>query len=72
MLLAQLRPEAGFTQGRLHVFPGGVGSFVHAAYKPLHPRRHIHVGLAGGCLQLGVIACPDFLDAAALRFKCEA
>jgi len=24
----------------------------------LHPRRHIHVGLAGGCLQLGVIASP--------------
>jgi hypothetical protein len=34
----------------------------------LHPGRHIHVCLAGGCLQLGVIASPDFLDAAALRF----
>ena len=58
MLLAQLGPEAGFAQGRLHVIPSCNGGFVQAAHKPLHPGRHIHVGLAGGRLQLGVIACP--------------
>ena len=55
MLLAQLGPKARFAHGQLHVFPGRVSSFVHTAYEPFHPRRHIQIGLTGSCLQLGVV-----------------